>query len=124
MKDNKIQIIIAYLFHVVFILLELLFMKKECFTLVKGFTIAGILYWSYWIWLNRKGYMPWIVYLNFFAVSTLNLILNWAEIIPADEGFFPGLGRAIFGLFVLGHVALIGLTNFVLWLIDKKRQKR
>lgn len=116
---------IAYLFHAVFILLEFLLMEKECILLLNGFIIAAVIYWIYWIWHNRKGYMPWIVFLNLFAVSVFNTILNWAEIIPADDGYFSGLGRWLFGYFPLCHAVLIGLTNFVLWLIDKKiRQKR
>ncbi|MCH5342025.1 MAG: hypothetical protein J1E01_11215 [Acetatifactor sp.] len=117
-----IQIVIAYAYHVLFILLGFLLMHSEYNVLRDISIIAGIIYFIYWIVINRKGYMPWIVYLHFAIGTVIELILNWSGIIPRDGGFFPGLAQLVYIFLLLFHVAALGIANLILWLIDKARR--
>ena len=86
--------------------------------------IADILYLIYWIVLNRKGHMAWIVYLNFVIGTVIEISLNWFGIIPEDGGmFFPGLAQFFYIVILLIHAALLGIANLILWLIDIRRHK-
>ena len=122
MSGKWIQIIIAYAYHVLFILLGFLLMQSEYNVLQIISIIAGIIYFIYWIVLNRKGYMPWIVYLHFAIGTGIELILNWCGIIPRDGGFFPGLAQLVYIFLLLVHVAVLGIMNLILWLIDRARR--
>lgn len=123
MKNNKIQIIVTYVYHALFILLGFLLMQSSYNTLQVISIIAGILYLIYWIVLNRKGYMAWIVYLNFVIGTVIELLLNGFGIIPEDGGLFPGLAQMFYMFLLLIHVAALGIANLILWLIDKWRHK-
>lgn len=123
-KENKIQIIIAYVYHAIFILLGFLLMQNYCDAMLSSFVIVGILYWIYWIVLNRKGHMAWIVYLNFVIGTVIELLLNGFGIIPEDGGFLPGLAQLCYMYLLVIHIAVLGITNLLLWLIDKWRYKR
>ena len=87
--------------------------------------VADILYLGYWVMLNIKKYMPWVVYLHFFIGSAIELILNWTHIIPMDVGEYYGNGwsQLSYIFLLLLHVILIGFTNLVLWFIYKIRNK-
>ena len=123
MSEKKwIQIVIAYVYHVLFILLGFLLMNSEYNVLQVIFIITGIIYFIYWIIINRKGYMPWIVYLHFAIGTVIELILNWYGIIPGDGGFFPGLAQLVYIFLLLFHVAALGIANLILWMIDKARR--
>lgn len=117
-----IQIVIAYSYHVLFVLLSFLLMQSEYNVLHNISIIVGIIYFIYWIVINRKGYMPWIVYLHFAIGTVIELILNWYGIIPRDGGFFPGLAQLVYIFLLLFHVAALGIANLILWLIDKARR--
>lgn len=123
MKENRIQIIVTYVYHLIFILLGFLLMRNSYNTLLVISIIAGILYLIYWIVLNRKGHMAWIVYLNFVIGTVIELLLNGFGIIPEDGGFFPGLAQLFYMFLLLIHVAALGIANLILWLIDKRRHK-
>lgn len=85
---------------------------------------VDIAYLVYWIVLNRKGHMSWIVYQHFLIGSAIELMLNWFGIIPEDVGlFFTGLGQFVYIYLLLIYAALIGIVNLILWLIDKRRNK-
>ena len=123
MSEKKwIQIVIAYVYHVLFILLGFLLMNSEYNVLQVIFIVTGIIYFIYWIIINRKGYMPWIVYLHFAIGTVIELILNWYGIIPGDGGFFPGLAQLVYIFLLLFHVAALGIANLILWMIDKARR--
>ena len=123
MSEKKwIQIVIAYVYHVLFILLGFLLMNSEYNVLQVIFIITGIIYFIYWIIINRKGYMPWIVYLHFAIGTVIELILNWYGIIPGDGGFLPGLAQLVYIFLLLFHVAALGIANLILWMIDKARR--
>ena len=124
MRGKWIQIIIAYAYHVLFILLGFLLMQSEYDVLQIISIVAGIIYLIYWIVLNRKGYMPWIVYLHFAIGTVIELILNWSGIIPRDGGFFPGLAQLVYIFLLLVHVTALGIVNLILWLIDRARHKK
>ena len=123
MKKNKIQIIIAYVYHAIFILLGFLLMQGYYDALLIISFSADILYLIYWIVLNRKGHMAWIVYLNFVIGTVIEIILNRFGIIPGDGGFFPGLAQFFYIFLLLFHAVALGIANLILWLIDKWRNK-
>lgn len=123
-KENKIQIIIAYVYHAIFILLGFLLMQNYGDAMLSSFVIAGILYWIYWIVLNRKGHMAWIVYLNFVIGTVVELFLNGFGIIPEDGGYFPGLAQFFYMVMLVIQVAVLGITNLILWLLEKRRHKK
>lgn len=123
-KENKNQIIIAYAYHVIFILLGFLLMQSSYDALQTMSVVAGILYWIYWIVLNRKGHMAWIVYLNFVIGTVVELFLNGFGIIPEDGGFFPGLAQFFYMVIIVIQVAVLGITNLILWLLEKRRHKK
>lgn len=124
MKDSKIQIIVAYVYHAIFILLGFLLMQSSYNALLVISMIAGILYLIYWIVLNRKGHMAWIVYLNFVIGTVIELLLNGFGIIPRDAGWFSGLAQLFFMFLLVIQVAALGIANLILWLIDKWRHKK
>lgn len=124
MKENWVQIIVAYVYHAIFILLSFFMMESDYNALQIIACIAGILYLIYWIVFNRKGHMAWIVYLNFGIGTVIEISLNWFGIIPADGGmFFPGLAQFFYIVILLIHAALLGIANLTLWLIDIRRHK-
>ena len=123
MKENKIQIIVAYVYHAIFVLLGFLLMQSSYNALLIISVIAGILYLIYWIVLNRKGHMAWIVYLNFVIGTVIELLLNVLGIIPRDGGWFSGLAQLFYMFLLLIHVATLGIANLILWLVDKWRRK-
>lgn len=124
MKKKTFNILLVYIFHIVFIVMSYFMMQSDCGNLQVAFIVAGIIYLLYWIISNRKGYMPWIVYLNFAIGAIVQIILNNCGFIPEDGGFFPGLGQFFYWLLVAALVLLLGLANLILYLIDKLRKKR
>ncbi|MCH5255905.1 MAG: hypothetical protein J1D87_01380 [Lachnospiraceae bacterium] len=119
MKEKKVQIIIAYLYHAFFILLGFILMMDAPDALLTIAIVADILYLVYWIVLNRRSHMPWIVYLHFVIGSAVEIILNWFGIIPADGWMMSDMGQAIYLLFVLPiHAAIILIVNLVLWILE------
>ena len=123
MKDKKIQIIIAYVYHMIFILLGFLLMQSSYDALLVISAIAGIFYLIYWIVLNRKSHMEWIVYLNFVIGTVIELLLNGFGIIPRDGGWFSGLAQLFYMFLLVIHVAALGIANLILYLVNKWRHK-
>ncbi|MCH5250531.1 MAG: hypothetical protein J1E98_11385 [Lachnospiraceae bacterium] len=123
MKEKKVQIIIAYLYHAFFILLGFMLMQEYIDGLLTTAVISDIVYVLYWIIfnINRERYMPWVVYMHFVIGSAIEVMLNWFGIIPEDNApFVPG--QLLYILLLLIHAALIGIVNLVLW--QRKIERR
>ena len=121
MKSKIIHIIIAYVFHIVFIVMSSVMMQQNYDALQMAYIILGVVYLVYWVICNRKSYMPWDVYIHFVVGALVQFFLNKCGVIPADGGFFPGLGQFAYAVFVAIHAVLIGLANLILYVIYKKR---
>ena len=65
--------------------------------------------------------MPWTVYFNFCVGVLGQILLNYCGIIPADGGWFPGLGQFFYMILVVAHVGIIGIINLTLYVIMKKK---
>lgn len=115
------QTAIAYIFHAVFIIMSFILMPGDCNILQTAFLVTGLLYLIYWIVYNRKGYMPWIVYLHFLIGAAAQLMLNLFGVIPEDGGYFAGLGQFFYIVIVVIHAVLLGAANLILYVIDRKR---
>lgn len=124
MKKKIFNILLVYIFHIVFIVMSYFMMQSDYGNLQVAFIVAGIIYFLYWIISNIKSYMPWIVYLHFSIGAIIQIILNNCGFIPEDAGFLPGLGQLFYCGLVAAHVLLLGLANLILYLIDKLRKKR
>lgn len=121
MKNKIIHIVIAYVFHIVFIVKSFVMMQQNYDILQIAYIVLGIMYLIYWIICNRKSYMTWDVYCHFAAGAVLQFLLNTCGVIPADGGFFSGLGQFAYAMLVVIHAVLVGLTNLILYVIYKKR---
>lgn len=124
MKNKKIQILAAYVYHAVFILLGFLFILPHPVFLLKTFTAVSILYLIYWIVLNRKGHMAWAVYLNFVIGTIIEAFFYFLGIMPMETGIFANLGHAFYLIFLFIFTVVLGIANLILWLIDKHRHKK
>ncbi|MBQ4522904.1 MAG: hypothetical protein IJA10_08120 [Lachnospiraceae bacterium] len=122
MKDKILHIIIAYVFHIVFIVMSFAMMQHYHDALLLAFIVLGILYLIYWIMCNRKSYMPWNVYGHFGVGVVVQVLLNTCGIVSEDGGLFSGLGQFFYVVFVVIHAVLVGLTNLILYVIHKKRK--
>ena len=120
MSRKKLHILIAYMFHIIFIVLGFLMMRSYYNSLQIIFLISGGLYIIYWIVCSRKNYMPWAVYMNFGIGALLQVLLNECGIIPEDGGWFPGLGQFFYIIFVAVHAVIIGIINLILYVIHRK----
>ena len=109
MNRKKANILMAYAFHVVFIVMSFLMMEHHYDGLQKIFFVLGSIYLIYWIIGSWKNYMPWSVYVH-FAVGTLaQILLNCSGVIPQDSGWFSGLGQFVYVIFL---VEIFGQTLF------------
>lgn len=124
MKKKVFNIVLGYVFHIVFIVMSYFMMQSDYGSLQVTFIVAGIIYLLYWIISNIKSYMPWIVYLNFAIGAIVQIILNNCGFIPEDAGFFPGLGQFFYWILVVALVLLLGLANLILFIIDRYRKKK
>ena len=124
MKKKVFNIVLGYVFHIVFIVMSYFMMQSDYGNLQVTFIVAGIIYLLYWIISNIKSYMPWIVYLNFAIGAIVQIILNNCDFIPEDAGFFPGLGQFFYWILVAALVLLIGLANLILFIIDRYRKRK
>ena len=121
MKNKKVQISIAYVYHAIFIPLGFLLMRHYSDIFLTVCAVADILYLIYWIVLNRKGYMPWIVYLHFVIGTVIEIFFYASGIIPSTEGFISGIGSSFYILLLLFHAIAMGAANLILCSIDERR---
>lgn len=149
MKECRIQIIAAYAYHAIFIILGFIMVQgyPDTFSDISFFgdilyyismipflqllfwvNILYLIYWIaqiiYWVCKGKKWRISWMVYLHFAIGTTIETLLNCFKIIPHID--FEKL--YIFLLFLhviaLGIVNLIfGIVYFILRLIRKQRHK-
>ena len=125
MKKTVANIIIAYVFHAVIILLDFLLMRNRPGTLLLLVMALDIGYLIYWIVLNRKTYMPWLVFLNFLIGSGVEAALYWWGLTSTDQRPFYGQWEPMtLIIFLIIHALLLGIANFVLWLLEIRRKKQ
>ena len=122
MNNKLIHIIIAYIFHIISIVMSIEMMKQDCNQLLITFIVMAIVYLIYWFIYNRKSYMPWIVYFNFLVGAVTQIILNNNGVVPEDGGMFSGIGQFFYVVLVVVHAAIVGIMNLILFMIDKKRK--
>ncbi len=123
MKHGK-HILIAYIFHLVPIILGFT-AGRDRFHFMGFCAIAGtIAYIIYWCIANRKQFFSWAVFVHFLIGAAVQIILNAAEIIEPDSGMFSGLGQYFYIIYVQVSLVLVGLTNLILWLLDRRRRKK
>ncbi|MBR3448922.1 MAG: hypothetical protein IKH27_14085 [Oscillospiraceae bacterium] len=123
MKHGK-HILIAYIFHLVPIILGFT-AGRDRFHFMGFCAIAGtIAYIIYWCIANRKQFLSWAVFVHFLIGAAVQIILNAAEIIEPDSGMFSGLGQYFYMIYVAVSAVLVGLTNLILWLIDRRRKTK
>ena len=124
MKKTVANIIIAYVFHAVIIMLDFLLMSDYQDGLMFTVMALDIAYLIYWIVLNRKSHMPWLVYLNFIIGSGVEAALYWWGLTSTDgKPFKGGLVQIAFVFFLVIHAALLGIANLVLWALEIRRRK-
>lgn len=122
----RLQILFAYLFHAVLICLGFIVLHEAA----DGFLItAAVLYGIYLIFyivVNRKTYIPWILLLHHLIGSAVQFLLHYFEIIPSDGGmFFSGIGQFIYAFFAVpGFFGLLMLTHSVQYLIYQIRTRQ
>ena len=124
MKKTVANIIIAYVFHAVIIMLDFLLMSDYQDGLMFTVMALDIAYLIYWIVLNRKSHMSWLVYLNFIIGSGVEAALYWWGLTSTDgKPFKGGLVQIAFVFFLVIHAALLGIANLVLWALEIRRRK-
>ena len=121
MRSKRIHIIIAYIFHLVLIVMSFFMMESYYDSMQISFICFGILYIVYWIICSRKRYMPWAVYFKFCVGGLGQILLNYCGIIPEDGGWFPGLGQFFYMIFVVAHAVIVGIINLILYVITKRK---
>lgn len=121
MTKKCTNIILAYIFNVLFIVMSFLMMESDYDVLQGTFLIVSSVYLIYWIVLNRKSYMPWAVYAHFVVGVAVQTALNYFGVIPKDGGWFSGLGQFIYIIILLILTALLGIANLILYAISKNR---
>ena len=119
MNRKKANVLIAYAFHIVFIVMSFLMMQHYYDTLQTIFFVLGSIYLIYWIIGNRKNYMPWSVYVHFTVGTLLQILLNISGVIPQDGGWFSGLGQLLYVIFLVGYTLSLGLVNLIMYVIAK-----
>lgn len=124
MNRKKANILMAYAFHVVFIVISFLMMQHYYDRLQTIFCVLGSIYLIYWIIGNRKNYMSWSVYVHFTVGTLVQILLNSSGVIPEDSDWFSGLGQLIYVIFLVGHTLLLGLVNLILYVIAKKKNNK
>ncbi len=124
MNRKKANILIAYAFHVVSIVMSFLMMRHYYDRLQTIFCVLGSMYLFYWLIDNRKNYMPWSVYVHFTVGTLVQILLNSSGVIPKDSGWFSGLGQLLYVIFLVGHTLLLGFVNLILFVIAKKKNNK
>lgn len=120
-EDNEqVKDKITYLYHAFLILMA--FVKNDRNgdgeSSIIFLAVSGI-YLMYWIIKNRKGYMPWRIYIDFWVGTVIQVILNLVIGYTNEHSWGPFLYVFMLILYAL----LIGIVNWILWSIDKIRKK-
>ena len=124
MKRKSVHILIPYVFHLLLIAIGFLDIPDR-FDIMTVILLAGtLLYIVYWSIVNRKRFYSWMFFLHFLVGATLQVVLNLTQVITPDGGFFTGLGQLFYAFYVIGAELLVGITNLVLWLLDRHRRKK
>ena len=120
-SDNKTDIIIAYVFHLIFIILGYHLLHDNYDELAACAVAGGLAYLIYFFIrysMYIKGYMPLVVYFNYIAGSAAEVILIFTGFIRADNGgFLAGLGMSIHVLSIVGFTLLLGILNTIKYFI-------
>lgn len=124
MSKTNIHIIVTYIFHLIYIILSIRLMKQYSDDLLLSVLVGGALYLTYWIICSLKQYMPWKVYIHFVIGAFIQVMLNLLQIVPEDDGFLSGLGQAVYILVLVAFTAVIGIINWVIYAIHKKRREK
>lgn len=125
MKKTIANIIIAYAFHAIIIALDFQLMHHYPDGLMFTVMALDIVYLIYWIVLNRKSHMPWLVYLNFLIGSGVEAALYWWGLTSTDyRPFKGGLVQLTLIIFLALHALLLGIANIVLWVLELRRNKK
>ena len=64
------------------------------------------------------------MFVFFLIGAAVQILLNYKEVIQPDGGFMPGLSQYLYNIYVQVSLALVGITNLILWLIDRHRRKK
>lgn len=123
MKHLK-HILIACLFHLVPITLGFISGSNRFHFMGLCAIIGTIAYIIYWCRVNRKQFLTWAVFVFFLIGAAVQILLNHKEIIQPDGGFMPGLSQYLYIIYVQVSLVLVGITNLILWLIDRNRRKK
>jgi hypothetical protein len=124
MNRKKANILIAYAFHIAFIVMSFLLMHHYYDMLHTIFCFLGSIYLYYWIITNKKNYMPWSVYIHFTVGTLIQILLNIIGVIPKDGGWLSGLGQLMYIIFLVAHTLLLGFVNLILYVIAKRKNNR
>ena len=125
MKKTIANIIIAYAFHAIIIALDFRIMHNYPDGLMYTVMAFDIVYLIYWIVLNRKSHMSWLVYLNFLIGSGVEAALYWWGLTSTDyRPFKGGLEQLALLIFLAIHAALLGIANLVLWILEIRRREK
>ena len=123
---TRLQILFAYSFHAILIGLGFFVLHEAA----DGFLVtAAVLYGIYllfYIVVNRKTYIPWILLLHHLIGSAVQILLHYFEIIPSDYSWpLGGLGQFLYITFAVpGYFGVLMLTHSVIYLIYKIRTKK
>ena len=123
-SDNKTDIIIAYVFHLIFIILGFLLLHGDSHKMAACAAAGGLIYLIYFSKRYNKGYMPLVVYLNFIVGSAAEVILNLKGVIPTGVSYLGGLDTFLHVVFVTGFTILLGVLNTIKYLKYKLYQGR
>ena len=125
MKKTITNIIIAYAFHAIIIVLDFFLMHHYQDGLMFIVMAMDIAYLIYWIVLNRKSHMPWLVYLNFLIGSGIEAALYWWGLTSTDyRPFKGGLVQLTLIILLVLHALLLGIANFALMLVNRHRKNQ
>lgn len=113
----------SYLFHAILICLGFFLLESygDAF-----FMAAATLYGAYLIFfiiVNHKGYMPWLLFLHHVLGAAIEFLLHYTGIIPPDSGFFYGLLQFLYLCSIPFYLALLAVTNLILFLLATFRRK-
>ena len=114
------------MFHAVLIVLGFFVLHEAADGFLVTAGILSIVYLIFYIIVNRKTYIPWILLLHHLIGSAVQILLHYFEIIPSDGGmFFAGIGQFIYAFFAVpGYFGVLMLTHSVMYLIYKIRTEK
>lgn len=117
LNNEGLVIIISYIFNIFFILLGFAMMKQYVDGLIIVYLIVGSLFLFFWILTYLKSYVPWKVFGHFCIGAVVQILLNYFGIIPEDDGWFAGLGQAVYIFFLFIQIVLMAFINLIKFII-------